>query len=148
MYFETGKVLEWLKKMCIRDRNESDSASYQDRPFTQPPDGAAGRKGSCIPVSYTHLYLDGGMEVAKNFILPFITEGKYAEADYKTRLQEIVQQLSLIHILGLVNPNTGHRPWANVQLRAENKERTLYNIVGFTRPTGRSGPKRMVSRCV
>ena len=36
------------------------------------------------------LYLDGGMEVAKNFILPFITEGKHAEADYKTRLQEIV----------------------------------------------------------
>ena len=38
------------------------------------------------------LYLDGGMEVAKNFILPFITEGKYAEADYKTRLQEIIQK--------------------------------------------------------
>ena len=38
------------------------------------------------------LYLDGGMEVAKSFILPFITEGKHAEADYKTRLQEIVQQ--------------------------------------------------------
>ena len=33
--------------------------------------------------------------------------------------------------VGLVDPNTGHRPWANVQLRAENKERTLYNIVGF-----------------
>ena len=33
--------------------------------------------------------------------------------------------------VGLVNPNPGHRPWANVQLRAENKERTLYNIVGF-----------------
>ena len=28
-------------------------------------------------------------------------------------------------------PTPGHRPWANVQLRAENKERTLYNIVGF-----------------
>ena len=38
------------------------------------------------------LYLDGGMEVARSFILPFITEGKHAEADYKTRLQEIVQQ--------------------------------------------------------
>lgn len=37
------------------------------------------------------LYLDGGMEVAKNFILPFITEGKHAEDDYKTRLQEVVQ---------------------------------------------------------
>ena len=38
------------------------------------------------------LYLDGGMETARSFILPFITEGKHAEADYKTRLQEIVQQ--------------------------------------------------------
>ncbi len=33
--------------------------------------------------------------------------------------------------VGLKDPNTGHRPWANVQLRAENQERTLYNIVGF-----------------
>ena len=33
--------------------------------------------------------------------------------------------------VGLIDPRTGHRPWANVQLRAENKERTLYIIVGF-----------------
>ena len=38
------------------------------------------------------LYLDGGLEVARNFIMPFITEGKTAEEDYKTRLQEVVQQ--------------------------------------------------------
>ena len=38
------------------------------------------------------LYLDGGFEVARNFIMPFITEGKTAEDDYKTRLQEVVQQ--------------------------------------------------------
>ena len=38
------------------------------------------------------LYLDGGMETARKFILPFITEGKTAEEDYKTRLQEVVQQ--------------------------------------------------------
>ena len=38
------------------------------------------------------LYLDGGMDVARSFILPFITEGKHAEADYKTRLQEIIQK--------------------------------------------------------
>lgn len=38
------------------------------------------------------LYLDGGLEAARSFILPFITEGKHADADYKTRLQEIVQQ--------------------------------------------------------
>ena len=33
--------------------------------------------------------------------------------------------------VGLVNPKTGHRPWANVQLRAEDAACTLYNIVGF-----------------
>ena len=38
------------------------------------------------------LYLDGGMETSRNFILPFITEGKTAEEDYKTRLQEVIQQ--------------------------------------------------------
>lgn len=33
--------------------------------------------------------------------------------------------------VGLTNPKTGRRPWAVVQLRKENKEGTLYNIVGF-----------------
>ena len=33
--------------------------------------------------------------------------------------------------VGLRDPHTGHRPWAVVQLRAENEEGTLYNLVGF-----------------
>ncbi len=33
--------------------------------------------------------------------------------------------------VGLVNPKTGHRPWANLQLRKENKDGTMYNLVGF-----------------
>lgn len=33
--------------------------------------------------------------------------------------------------VGLVNPKTGHRPWAVVQLRAENSEKNMYNLVGF-----------------
>ncbi len=33
--------------------------------------------------------------------------------------------------VGLTDPRTGHRPWAVVQLRKENKEGTLYNLVGF-----------------
>ena len=33
--------------------------------------------------------------------------------------------------VGLRDPRTGHRPWAVLQLRAENKEGTLYNLVGF-----------------
>lgn len=38
------------------------------------------------------LYLDGGLETARAFILPFLQEGKTAGADHKTRLQEYVQQ--------------------------------------------------------
>lgn len=33
--------------------------------------------------------------------------------------------------VGLRDPHTGHRPWANLQLRKENREGTLYNLVGF-----------------
>ncbi len=33
--------------------------------------------------------------------------------------------------VGLTDPRTGHRPWANLQLRKENKEATMYNLVGF-----------------
>ena len=33
--------------------------------------------------------------------------------------------------VGLTDPRTGRRPWAAVQLRAENTARTLYNLVGF-----------------
>ena len=33
--------------------------------------------------------------------------------------------------VGLRDPKTGHRPWAVLQLRKENKGGTLYNLVGF-----------------
>ena len=33
--------------------------------------------------------------------------------------------------VGLIDPNTGHRPWAAVQLRKENVEGSAYNLVGF-----------------
>ncbi|HHT48670.1 MAG TPA: methylenetetrahydrofolate--tRNA-(uracil(54)-C(5))-methyltransferase (FADH(2)-oxidizing) TrmFO [Firmicutes bacterium] len=33
--------------------------------------------------------------------------------------------------VGLIDPATGKQPYAVVQLRPENKERTLYNLVGF-----------------
>ena len=33
--------------------------------------------------------------------------------------------------VGLTDPRTGRRPWAAVQLRAENASRTAYNLVGF-----------------
>lgn len=33
--------------------------------------------------------------------------------------------------VGLVDPSTGHRPWACVQLRRENSKGTMFNLVGF-----------------
>ena len=33
--------------------------------------------------------------------------------------------------VGLVDPNTGYRPWACVQLRRENSKGTMFNLVGF-----------------
>lgn len=33
--------------------------------------------------------------------------------------------------VGLTDPKTGHRPWAVLQLRKENNQGTLYNLVGF-----------------
>lgn len=33
--------------------------------------------------------------------------------------------------VGLLDPRSGRRPWAAVQLRAENRGRTAYNLVGF-----------------
>ena len=33
--------------------------------------------------------------------------------------------------VGLTDPRTGHRPWANVQLRSENRQNTMYNLVCF-----------------
>ncbi len=33
--------------------------------------------------------------------------------------------------VGLTDPRTGRRPWAAVQLRAENAEKSAYNLVGF-----------------
>ena len=70
------------------------------------------------------LYLDGGMEVARNFILPFITEGKHAEADYKTRLQEIVQQnpeerLSYVVESGPARTTTSTLWWPCASTRTE-----------------------------
>ena len=33
--------------------------------------------------------------------------------------------------VGLINPKTGHHPWAVLQLRKENAAGTMYNLVGF-----------------
>ncbi len=46
---------------------------------------------------------------------------------------------------GLIDPKTGHRPWANLQLRKENVEGTMYNLVGFQTNLKFSEQKRVFS---
>lgn len=47
--------------------------------------------------------------------------------------------------VGLVDPNTGHRPWACVQLRRENNKGTMFNLVGFQTNLKFSEQKRVFS---
>ena len=47
--------------------------------------------------------------------------------------------------VGLTNPKTGRRPYAVVQLRAENAKGTLYNLVGFQTNLKFSEQKRVFS---
>ncbi|MBR1710073.1 MAG: methylenetetrahydrofolate--tRNA-(uracil(54)-C(5))-methyltransferase (FADH(2)-oxidizing) TrmFO [Clostridia bacterium] len=44
---------------------------------------------------------------------------------------ELVMAYGPMKPVGLTDPRTGRMPFAVVQLRAENRERTMYNIVGF-----------------
>ena len=47
--------------------------------------------------------------------------------------------------VGLRDPKTGHRPWAVLQLRSENREKTLFNLVGFQTNLKFSEQKRVFS---
>lgn len=47
--------------------------------------------------------------------------------------------------VGLINPKTGHRPWAVLQLRKENTAGTMYNLVGFQTNLKFSEQKRVFS---
>lgn len=47
--------------------------------------------------------------------------------------------------VGLLDPATGRRPWANLQLRRENRAGTMYNLVGFQTNLRFSEQKRVFS---
>jgi len=56
------------------------------------------------------LYLDGGIDAARTFILPFVTSAltkQSAEEDYKTKLQEVVQQNPSERLRYVVASQTG-----------------------------------------
>ncbi len=53
------------------------------------------------------IYLDGGLEEARKFILRFLHDGKQVISDYKTKLQEIVQQSHEEQLRYILEQETG-----------------------------------------
>ena len=86
--------------------------------FDQGAEAQPAPAGEAVPQSAQK---DGGLTVYEGCMPIEVMAGRGADT----------MRYGPLRPVGLTDPRTGHRPWANVQLRAENKERTLYNIVGF-----------------
>ena len=46
--------------------------------------------------------------------------------------------------VGITDPKTGRRPWANIQLRQENKDATMFSMVGFQSKMSWTDQKRIL----
>lgn len=81
----------------------------------------------------------------EQFIHELINAKRHVAHDFETRelfqacqpIEEIARKghdaprFGPLKPVGLTDPHTGRRPWAVVQLRAENREGSAYNLVGF-----------------
>ncbi|MCD8200257.1 MAG: methylenetetrahydrofolate--tRNA-(uracil(54)-C(5))-methyltransferase (FADH(2)-oxidizing) TrmFO [Coriobacteriaceae bacterium] len=92
-------------------------------------------------------YLNAPMdrEEYERFVRELTAAGRVIEKDFERRelfaacqpIEEVArtgpEALShgALKPVGLTDPRTGRRPWAAVQLRAENTQRSAYNLVGF-----------------
>lgn len=79
------------------------------------------------------------------FIAALVTAERVTAKDFETKdlfqacqpVEEIARRgadalrFGPMKPVGLTDPATGRRPWAVVQLRSENRERTAFNLVGF-----------------
>ncbi len=74
-------------------------------------------------------------------------EVRYFEGCLPLEVMAARGYLTLVHgplkPVGLVDPRTGRQPFAVVQLRSENREGTLYNLVGFQTKLTHSAQKRV-----
>ncbi len=86
-----------------------------------------------------------GKEEYEAFIAELVNAGRAIPKDFERKelfsacqpVEEIARtgldalRFGPLKPVGLIDPNTGHRPWAVVQLRSENEHCTAYNLVGF-----------------
>ncbi len=75
------------------------------------------------------------LTAAESYPLHEFEEGRFFEAclpiEELARRGRDTLRFGPMKPVGLVNPKTGRRPWAVVQLRAENLRASSYNLVGF-----------------
>lgn len=72
------------------------------------------------------IYLDGGYAPARDFILPFVKQELTSLADYKTELQEVVQQNPGERLRYVITAETGpdHDKWFEVEVHLNS------NVIG------------------
>lgn len=84
-------------------------------------------------------------EEYENFIRELVHAQRVIQKDFETKelfqacqpIEEIARKgfdaprFGPLKPVGLTDPKTGKRPWAALQLRAENAHKTAYNLVGF-----------------
>lgn len=131
--------------ILTRDSINFDIAFYQNRYNKSAGEGQAGDEADEAG-SYINCPLDKDRYLAlRDFILSAEkTPIKDFEAQEKTTFFESCLPVEVLASrgvdtlrygpmkpVGLVDPHTGKRPYAVVQLRRDNREGTLYNMVGF-----------------
>jgi methylenetetrahydrofolate--tRNA-(uracil-5-)-methyltransferase len=123
-------------------RWERDSPRAPDEP--QPPDDPEGAAGGDVGVGdYVNCTLDRAQYEAfvaavngGRKVLPHdFEEPRYFEScmpiEVMAERGPETLRFGPMRPIGLRDPRTGHRPWAVVQLRPENRYLTAYNLVGF-----------------
>jgi len=116
-----------------RDANSADPHSDEERPA-----GGDTGVGDYVNCPMTKVEYEAFVEAvnAGRKILPHdFEEPRYFEScmPIEVMAERGPQTLRFgpMRPIGLRDPRTGHRPWAVVQLRPENRYQTAYNLVGF-----------------
>ncbi len=85
---------------------------------------------------FVEALLEGEKHEAHEFETKWFQEIGYRFYENCVPIEELASRdentlrFGVMRPVGLENPRTGRRPWGAIQLRAENEERTAYNLVG------------------
>lgn len=113
-----AESIDW-KKVFIADRYEKEEGSYVNCPLTKE--------------EYERFIKE--LLKAEKVPLHSFEDPKYFEGclpiEVMAERGKDTLRYGPMKPTGLIDPKTGKEPYAVVQLRPENKEKTLYNIVGF-----------------